>query len=365
MKTIQLQSVGHVPAVEASELREGDVRMYNFGSTSLIVKVIEKSAKTLTIITFSEEGKYYMSDIRKTTLVSIVERDQDITSHHPQEVYNVSGKNKGMVDVSEYFPVVEEVEVIEAQEEVVTEDTELNVQKEINYIEEATTKSRSVKNAYYQLNNELNGVEIYFNDKPSEEVREQLKSNRFRWSRNNKCWYAKQSDNTITLAKRLTESQEEKTITEVSYPEIEINDIESYTIDQSLQDREHDSGWIFRSSKRDHSKEVQDLFSSYTDKVTDVLKNTESEYIIYKLKQSLQYFKKSYHQTYISFLSHKANNPSWAVTGRGNLNVSKYNKSMNREDNLRNKLFELTSNMDSNIKKYSNKIKRENKFKVS
>lgn len=102
-KTIQLQSVGHVPAVPASEIKEGDVRMYNFGSTGTIVKVIEKTDKTLSIIVFYEDtNTYYISDIRKTTLVAIVDH-KDISKHSPKVAKRVSGKNKGIVDVSEYF----------------------------------------------------------------------------------------------------------------------------------------------------------------------------------------------------------------------------------------------------------------------
>ncbi|UJG57271.1 hypothetical protein KY998_23305 [Bacillus paralicheniformis] len=53
----------------------------------------------------------------------------------------------------------------------------------------------------YTLNEEKNGVEIRFSSKPSEEIREQMKAAGFRWSRYSKCWYAKQSENTISLAK--------------------------------------------------------------------------------------------------------------------------------------------------------------------
>ena len=54
------------------------------------------------------------------------------------------------------------------------------------------------------LNDDKNGVEIYFNNKPSEEIRTQLKSNGFRWSKYNKCWYAKQSEDTLYFANSLT-----------------------------------------------------------------------------------------------------------------------------------------------------------------
>ena len=50
------------------------------------------------------------------------------------------------------------------------------------------------------LNNELNGVELYFEGKPMVEVLNNLKDNKFRWNRTKKCWYAKQNENTIKVA---------------------------------------------------------------------------------------------------------------------------------------------------------------------
>ena len=50
------------------------------------------------------------------------------------------------------------------------------------------------------LNNELNGVELYFDGKPMAEVLNNLKDNKFRWNRTKKCWYAKQNENTIKVA---------------------------------------------------------------------------------------------------------------------------------------------------------------------
>lgn len=50
------------------------------------------------------------------------------------------------------------------------------------------------------LNNELNGVELYFEGKPMVEVLNNLKDNKFRWNRTKKCWYAKQNENSIKVA---------------------------------------------------------------------------------------------------------------------------------------------------------------------
>ena len=55
----------------------------------------------------------------------------------------------------------------------------------------------------YELNNQYNGVEIYFDNVPDECIRNEVKSYGFRWHRNKKCWYAKQNDETMALAKRL------------------------------------------------------------------------------------------------------------------------------------------------------------------
>lgn len=62
------------------------------------------------------------------------------------------------------------------------------------------------------LNNELNGVELYFEGKPMAEVLTNLKENKFRWNRTKKCWYAKQNENSMKVAEMYgsKENQENK-----------------------------------------------------------------------------------------------------------------------------------------------------------
>ncbi|PKR82884.1 LPD29 domain-containing protein [Heyndrickxia camelliae] len=59
-----------------------------------------------------------------------------------------------------------------------------------------------------KINEELNGIELYFNSKPSKEVRDNLKANKFRWSSFKNCWYARQSENTFQIANSLTNNEE-------------------------------------------------------------------------------------------------------------------------------------------------------------
>jgi TusA-related sulfurtransferase len=53
-------------------------------------------------------------------------------------------------------------------------------------------------------NEERDGVEIRFPEKPNQEILNYLKSKGFRWSQRNSCWYAKRSDKTLAIAHGLS-----------------------------------------------------------------------------------------------------------------------------------------------------------------
>lgn len=57
------------------------------------------------------------------------------------------------------------------------------------------------------LNEELNGIELYFNEIPSAETREILKSAGFRWHKVKKCWYAKKNEETTKIAQELSDEE--------------------------------------------------------------------------------------------------------------------------------------------------------------
>jgi hypothetical protein len=621
---IHLQSIGEVPAIPASEIKEGDVRMYNFGSTELVLKVIEKSEKTLTVISYNS-GKYFIYDIRKTTPVAIVKRDQDVSIHKPTHAAKVRGRNKGMVDVSGYFkdeqlfqetntatktnntkqtetqpqkvklklitflwsesniikdntivntwgeanniikdiafsienegyrktsffiewedgrtyrgridvmakdwnknaPLSEHVEnfalfmaglkkpAVYTQEEYEnllnayksdreawkeflisymlydealtktkgdnipifnnsTETNELN--QEENKIhekdilqEEAEKINNTLANESpedlqadnihnsdqvqtlqisYKINHEKNGIELYFSDKPNEAIREQLKRMGFKWSKRG-FWYAKKTDERLqfvlsllsdsynselteeqrkTLEKRLqkenvkplrlfkskntfnvlleclntnlndpqpfyflirsngeeigkgydsdilndyeliyTYTHNSDQENKPNYPDINIYDIESYVIDKKLSEAENAGHWIFRTKEREHTKEIQNFFASYNNKVIELLEQTDNERIKYYLKKSLQSFKKRYFENYVKRLRNKANNPSWVVTGRGGLNVRKYNKALNQYDRLMQESIEITKQMDRTIERAKDEIRRDKEQRI-
>lgn len=56
-------------------------------------------------------------------------------------------------------------------------------------------------------NEELKGIEIYFDEKPQTEVLSTLKAEGFRWHRIKKCWYNKISDAVLKIAESLANGQ--------------------------------------------------------------------------------------------------------------------------------------------------------------
>jgi hypothetical protein len=186
----------------------------------------------------------------------------------------------------------------------------------------------------------------------------------YRWGKFKKCWYAKQSEETIALAKQLTgeetinEPMQENTF---SYPEIEIDDNDNYTIPENIAKLEHEGHWLFRSEQPDHNKQIKEYFIQLTNEVKQIIQTTENEYIIYKLKKTLQHYKKHYHQNYLARLTNKANNPSWVVTGRDGRNSSRDAKYNSRYDKLMQEYIDLDNDYKSRISTLKNKIRSDKK----
>jgi hypothetical protein len=277
---------------------------------------------------------------------------------------------KGLLVIDQYEDNYVPVE--EVQEITITESNHNSETVETPALEEVAAVEQSDVTYKTGTGTKGNGIEIYFTSKPSEEVRNMLKANGFKWSRNNGCWWTVETPSRLEFAKQLAGNQEEtstnenSTITDetntsqpISYPSIDIEDIETYVIDQQLQEREHDANWIFRRNKQDHTKTIQEHFSHYNSQVVELLETTDNSYYIYKLKETLQRFKKKYHQAYINWLSAKASQPHWAVSGRGNVNKGRYDKNVNRQDKWMFELVELDDNMKKTLQSYKLKIKKD------
>lgn len=70
------------------------------------------------------------------------------------------------------------------------------------------------------MNQELNGVEIYFEDKPEKSIIASLKANGFHYHGTKVCWYAKQNIKTIREAQKYSEFQDAQNFITESLPTV-------------------------------------------------------------------------------------------------------------------------------------------------
>ena len=70
--TTHLQGIGHVPAKTAQELRNGDIVMWNFGYTSLIVDIVPRGKTQLVAMMVEQQsGTFTQRVMKRTTLIGM------------------------------------------------------------------------------------------------------------------------------------------------------------------------------------------------------------------------------------------------------------------------------------------------------
>lgn len=57
--------------------------------------------------------------------------------------------------------------------------------------------------AQYSINIQLDGIEIYFDEKPNDDILQKLRDNRWRWHRGKHCWYNRISEEALQFADEL------------------------------------------------------------------------------------------------------------------------------------------------------------------
>lgn len=251
------------------------------------------------------------------------------------------------------------------------QEIKVNKNSNIQVIEE---KENNIDDVKVVLNDDKNGVELYFSNKPSEEVRNNLKSNGFRWSKYNKCWYAKQSEDNLNFAnsfnnlnyeeikqnsKEYLESKEKEL--QIKIDEININDIETYIVPDEISKKENENSF-FRSKETNHTKVLQNILLEANEEVLKVLECTNNINTKHRLLTALQSFKINYTNAYIDYLRFKGNNPSWMLTGRSGRNISRDNKKNDIQNNKLFKLTEIREKYNTILKKCKSTIKKEIKL---
>jgi len=274
-------------------------------------------------------------------------------------------------DVQGVTPVTPEVlltpEVVATQTVIINTTPEATqASSDVAQLNEPTTIpviNGSAHNVTVTYNDALNGIELTFENELSPTEMTKIKSHGFRWSHRKQLYYAKQSDKTINFANslnpELNNNDSANTVTPtrinsepITYPSIEIDDLHLYTVSDELQRRLHSASMF----EVDYKKECTNIFRFIQDAAYSVINLTDIESMQYQVKKYLQSYKKRYYDQYIKVLTHKANNPSWAITGRGGMNVSRYNKMQDRYGNMISTLSELSNEYNKRISKFKSQI---------
>ena len=73
-RAMRLQSIGNVLGTPASEVKKGDFLMWNFGSKSEVIDIINETKSFITAKMRSEGGYEGERKLKKTRLVCILEK---------------------------------------------------------------------------------------------------------------------------------------------------------------------------------------------------------------------------------------------------------------------------------------------------
>lgn len=153
-----------------------------------------------------EVFEIHESDIKdyKTSLVMWFEYLKDIQGH--EYMYNQP------LRLVEYLEVSEEVKtyVIQAIDDmknyrgltIIEEESNQEALEVVETIETVQESNPTGITLEVVLNEEKNGIELYFSSKPSQNVRKMLSENGFRWSKRG-FWYARQTQERLSLVEAI------------------------------------------------------------------------------------------------------------------------------------------------------------------
>lgn len=301
-------------------------------------------------------GAEYMYNSIECTAKRYLADNQELLNYVLTSLDDVKNKRGLTVYIEE--DKQEQVEEINKKQEPVATATE---QKEVvNNNVDVTVK----------FNEDKNGIELYFDNRPNAEMLTQLKANGFRWSKFQKIWYAKDNEERrnflINLGVLKAENKEEKEEVKTSLTPksaeiiaVEVDDITQYTIDKELSKRENECHWVFRSKERDHTQELQNYLISCKDSILEVLEDTENISIKNNAINYLNRYMKKYNDLFTRMIRNRAEMPSVAVAGAGNYNFRKLNKSNDRYNNLLSEYSTLTDSFKSKLSSIKYEIKKE------
>lgn len=141
----------------------------------------------------------------------------------------------------------------------------------------------------------------------------------------------------------------------------EFVDVSNFTINETTERRLISTSMF--SGKRDignETKALQTTLSELQESTKQVIELTDKPDNKNKLIEGYNAFCERYTRELNDYLSTKSLSPSWTVTGRGGLNVSRYNKKQDRVNSKMLKVVEMLDKQNKILNKYKKRFKTEN-----
>lgn len=216
------------------DLKAGDVFFENgYGN----LKVIEVTENVYKVVKLGSKNRGYKESKAKNAHTSWNKKSVDRgVKNGYLKVYNI-------VEVEKNETVEKWVRVKDNRKNSNTKD---NIKINKKEVEENNINNDNIEITY---NEEKNGIEIKFNDKPEKEILNKLKENGFRWHKIKKLWYAKDTEERRSFIKTF-ENKEES-----------INIDESFLNDDSLYNDSDkiEPGFIFDCHFKTWDLEVEEI----------------------------------------------------------------------------------------------------------
>jgi hypothetical protein len=249
------------------------------------------------------ETSGYMFEGKRIIGAKYITTSRNLSPEYKEEIENFMNESVPHIAESTYYTgytklykaeeYMIERQAKEVKEQPKQEVKQLNTSKIINNSNDNITVEMN-------LNEELNGVELKFSGKPSETIRNELKANKFRYSKPQNLWYAKQSNTTILFAESLVsiyndvqEAVQENEIQPEQVEEVAATNEEIHiTVDTvEVEPKEEEKEVAPSQNGKYKVKEILFIWSEYSSIITDNTKVSnfqEADKLIKKVAQSME-----------------------------------------------------------------------------
>ena len=320
-------------------------------------EIKEYNAKNATIEVRTDINNTYVLENLKEELESYKVQAERI------KMYNGEGKL-----YNEYLEIIEFYKnTIEKAETEEIENNEVIAENAITKKEPVKTESIEKNNnttCKVNFNQEKNGIELLFSEKPSQEIRNNIKVLGFRWSKFNKVWYAKDTDIIRGKLKDiglLQDGEKEVNTEYLNANTITLEEViqEKVFINESLAKRNKENMSFDNYKENSATNEYNEVIEEIKN---DIIENNQQNNI--KVLILFKRYIKQYGNWINKHNSNGAGHVSIMLTGAGNYNMKKHNRYLEREGNLWKEYEKIKDIKDKIYSSMKKSIKEQERIKT-